>query len=784
MAPRWRLGLPLALLCAAPHALAQTEGPAASGNPYDEPAAEAPPARTDTEEVTRPVAKSTPAPLYPEGAHGDQAVVIELTVAVDGSVQEPKVVSGESPFAERALEATRSWTFEPARRKGTPVAARLRFELRFKEPPPPEPEQAPSPASPAPPPPGAPPAPPPEEPIELTVLGVREPPDRVSFTRAEVREIPGTFGDPFRAIEIMPGVTPIATGIPYFYVRGAPPGNVGYFLDGIRVPLLFHFALGPSVSHPGMVERVDLYPGGYPARYGRFSGGIVAAETTPPRAEFHGEANVRLFDAGAMVEAPFAGGRATALAGGRYSYTAAIVSLVAPEVSTGYWDYQLRVGYDASAKDKVALFAFGSYDYFTVESESPNFDGTTQRTEDGASTEFHRVDLRHERHIDAKTSLKSALTLGYERTGNETLSGDEIDVIGQMVALRSAIVHEQSERTLWRAGIDAEIDNYSATIAGQDDEVATAFPSRLDAAAGVWSDVVLEPDRGFTLTPGLRLDGYTSEGYEALGIDPRISARFQLSSKVAIEHAWGIASQAPSFVIPVPGFAVAGLKDGLQRAIQTSSKVEVTLPAKFTAEATVFQNAIFNLSDLLSIVREPEIADDASFDTRIRGHSYGLELLLRRPLTEELGCYLSYTLSRAERVFEGQDFVASFDRTHVLHASLAYNLGRRWRAGTRFTFYTGTPPQLDTEVFVPSGPLPVDARQIPQQRSPSFYRLDVRLEKQWLVGSKGAWVSFIFEVLNTTLHKEVLDYRCGVNGCRGEEFGPVTIPSIGLEAAF
>ena len=751
------------------------------------PVAPAPP----SDEIKRPQPRETPAPVYPEGAHGDHVVVIELTVAVDGSVQDPKVVSGESPFAERALEATRRWTFEPAKRQGVSVAARIRFELRFTEPKAPEPEPPPpsgqSPTTPAPT--TAPPAPEVDEPIDLVVIGVREPPDRVSFTRAEVREIPGTFGDPFRAIEILPGVTPIATGVPYFYVRGSPPGNVGYYLDGIRVPLLYHFALGPSVVHPGLVERVDLYPGGYPARFGRFSGGIVAAETTPPRPEFHGEANVRLFDAGAMLEAPFADGRATALAGGRYSYTGGIVSLVAPEVNLGYWDYQLRLGYDASGKDKLALFSFGSYDYFTVETSSRTFDGMVERTtrgEDGLSTEFHRIDLRHERRVDSRTLLKSAVTLGYDRTGNETLSNDEVDVTGQMVALRSEVQHQQSERALWRSGIDAEIANYSATLVGQDDEVETAFPTRLDYAIGVWGDVVLEPEPGFTLTPGLRLDGFHSDEDGAIGIDPRISARFQLTPHVAVEHAFGIASQAPSFVVPIPGFAMAGLQDGLQRALQTSSSVEIALPAKFVSELTVFQNAIFNLSDLLSIVREPDVADDATLDTRVRGHSYGFEAMLRRPLTEKLGGYFAYTLSRAERVYNGQDFIASFDRTHVLHAALAYDLGRNWRAGTRFTFYTGTPAQLDTEVFVGGAvaPAEVDPSAIHRERSPAFYRLDVRLEKKWLVGTSGAWVSFIAEVLNATLHKEVLDYRCGVTGCRGEEFGPVTIPSIGFEAAF
>ena len=109
-----------------------------------------------------------------------------------------------------------------------------------------------------------------------------EPSRTATLTRDEVREIPGAFGDPFRAIEALPGVTPIVSGLPFFFVRGAPPGNVGYFLDGIRVPLLFHVGVGPSVIHPGLIDRVDLYPGGYPARFGRFAGGIVSGETLEP----------------------------------------------------------------------------------------------------------------------------------------------------------------------------------------------------------------------------------------------------------------------------------------------------------------------------------------------------------------------------------------------------------------------------------------------------------------------------------------------------------------------
>jgi hypothetical protein len=42
--------------------------------------------------------------------------------------------------------------------------------------------------------------------------------------------------------------------LPFFFVRGAPPGNVGYFLDGVGIPLLYHAFLGPQVIHPALIS--------------------------------------------------------------------------------------------------------------------------------------------------------------------------------------------------------------------------------------------------------------------------------------------------------------------------------------------------------------------------------------------------------------------------------------------------------------------------------------------------------------------------------------------------
>src|SRR5262249_51840106 len=159
--------------------------------------------------------------------------------------------------------------------------------------------------------------------------------------RAEARFVPGAFADPFRVVEALPGMAPWLSGLPYYFVRTSTPENVGYFIDGIRVPLLFHTGVGPSMIAPSLVDSVDLYPGGYPARYGRYAGAVVAGETTPPvtdrtRAAF----GVRVFDAIAFAETPYDEGRGSVAAAVRYGYTNLVISLVAPKYRVGYWDYQ------------------------------------------------------------------------------------------------------------------------------------------------------------------------------------------------------------------------------------------------------------------------------------------------------------------------------------------------------------------------------------------------------------------------------------------------------------
>jgi len=186
----------------------------------------------------------------------------------------------------------------------------------------------------------------------------------------------------------------------------------------------------------------------------------------------------------------------------------------------------------------------------------------------------------------------------------------------------------------------------------------------------------------------------------------------------------------------------------------------------------------------------PAVYDCPSNDP-VHGHAYGVELLARRALAKRVGGWVSYTLSRSTREAHIAGATVTVpsegDRTHVLNAVATVDLGRRWRLGSRFVFFSGA-PYSKREGSVPVPPFN-------QERFDPFFRVDARLEKRWPLGREGS-VAFVAEVQNLSLQKQQFGTACKgdgriVNGvytetnqCGPGDFGPLTIPSVGVEAFF
>lgn len=715
--------------------------------------------------IVPPQIQGSPEVPYPVGAQGDAEVLLVLTIQKDGTVKAVEVAQGQEPFATAAKDAAMHFQFQPGTRNGEPVAARIRFAVTFHQtkveiPAPEEPsDPSASPMAGAGDPAPKPTKPPPPKAITVDVRGEKPPPSVATLSRTELRQIPGTLGDPFRALEILPGVTPIVSGLPYFYVRGAPPGNIGYYLDGIRVPYLFHVGVGPSVVNPAMVERVNLHSGGYPAQFGRFAGAIVTADTTAPRDDFHGEGTIRLFDAGAMAETGFAGGRGTAMLGGRYSYTAGLLSLFSPTIGLDYRDYQARVTYDLTPRDRIGLVAFGAYDLLTT-------------TESGITSivfgsEFYRLDFRYEHQLPNEGILKWGTTLGFD----QSRLGEQRNAQDKLFATRVILNQPLHPKLTLKAGLDAQFDHYTADKrrwADPEDPDTIAydnlFPPRDDSALAAYADFEWRPDSRLKLTPGVRFDIFRSAGSSAQSVSPRLSAEARVHPRVRLLHAFGVATQPPAFVIPLPGLSIGQLQGGLQTSLQASAGVEVEFPLGITATVSGFDNIFLNMSDTLSVQRPGNALES---DPRSLGYSRGLEVYVRRRFSAKLGGFVSYTLSESIRKLDASTFPSAFDRRHVLNAALGYDLPKKIRAGARVTFYTGAP-----DLAGPTATAPVDPENPP--RNPYFFRLDLRLEKRFEF-KNSRWLSIVAEMINSTLSKEVIS---------GREIGPISIPSLGLEGGF
>jgi TonB family protein len=734
----------------------------------DEPAQSAP----DAAALVPPRVRSDQPAVYPETATGEATVLIEVVVEQDGTTGDVQVLEGAEPFTSAAVNAVRGYRFEPAMRAGKPVRSRIRIAVTFTPPEKVEREAVtdePPQLTPAT-------TPPPARVEEVTIAGSRRPvstPTEHRVGRADIRLLPGAFGDPYRAIEMLPGVVPTISGLPYYYIRGAPPSAVGYFVDDVRVPYLFHFALGPGVIQPALIDEVSLHPAAFPGRYGRYAGAIVAGKTREPASEVTGEALIRLFDAGGYVEAPFASGHGSVGIGGRYSYTAALFSLFVPNTTINYRDYNGRVSYDLTDRWRATAFTFGSFDYASQTDEQ------TRRENVFFASEFHRLDLRLDRRGADGATSRIAVTLGIDRTRLEASRFAQDFIVGVRARHRAPVRDDLDVEI----GADTMIDRYSGDLpspyAVQEDEYANAlafFSPRVETATGAWVLASWHPTemKGFDLTGTARADVFSSAGSTAVGPSPRVSMRVPIVSSLAFLGALGISAQPPSFAIPIPAVGYRGLPGGLGFGYQKSAGAEIELPLHFMARAVGFHHSYFHLRDVARDSSEISLEQPQPVPSS-PVQAYGLEASLSRKLSERVGGFVSYTLSRSEigATLTSPARVSPFDRTHVFQLGAAADLGAGFHLSARFLTYRGWPDEGTSRT-------PIEA---PTGRLPAFYRLDGRFEKRWH-WRKDGFIALVLEALNATAAEEVIRRECApIGGCHDQKIGPITVPSLGVEGA-
>jgi TonB family protein len=617
-----------------------------------------------------------------------------------------------------------------------------------------------------------------------------------TIDKEELTRIPGTRGDALRAVELLPGVARPPFGLGLLIVRGAAPQDSESFIDGVPVPLIYHFGGLTSVYNSYMLERIDFYPGNFSVRYGRRTGGILEVTTRDPAQDrIHGVAEISVIDAFVTLEGPVTD--KFSISGGlRRSFLDLILPHVVPDdigfrQAPVYIDYQLKLKLSPSKRDRIRISAYGSSDRLELILEEAQGDDPAIRGNTQLATSFYNNQIDWLRRVGDKVDQELAFNVGpsniaFALSDEFRLEGTFMQTYG-----RAEWRYPITDKVRLITGLDVYTAPIDLTYVGPQPRSQEGAGSQQGSLAGqeqVFADVsttvvrpgiYLESDlrlgRFTQLILGLRLD-YFSE-ITAYSVDPRVTTIFTVRPDMRVKLGVGLFSQPPEFQ---ESDATIGNPD-----LAPIQSVHVGAGWEYDA----FPGARFGVEGFYKYLWDRPVATPNGqapfYVTQGIGRIYGGEFSMNlRPATgRQYFGYLSYTLSRSERKDGPLEpwRVFDFDQTHILTAAFVYNFPRNWEIGGTFRLVSGNPytPVIGSiydalnDIYIP-----IDGR-VNSLRNPLFNMLDLRVQKKWIF--QGWRLAIFLDVRNVynKQNQEGIVYNYDYSQ-RTPLLGLPIIPSLGI----
>ena len=200
-----------------------------------------------------------------------------------------------------------------------------------------------------------------ESPVSMKTIG-----------SSEIYRNPGGNRDISKVIQILPGVATTVSFRNDLIVRGGAPNENRFYLDGIEVPNINHFATQGSSGGPvGMlnvnfIREVDFYSGAFPANRGNALSSVMDFKQIQGNDEkLAGSFMLGSSDAGLTLEGPI-GKKSTFIASVRRSYLQFLFKALSLPFLPTYNDAQFKYDYQINEKNKLTLLGLGAIDDFEL----------------------------------------------------------------------------------------------------------------------------------------------------------------------------------------------------------------------------------------------------------------------------------------------------------------------------------------------------------------------------------------------------------------------------------
>lgn len=632
---------------------------------------------------------------------------------------------------------------------------------------------------------------------------------RHTISMDEVRRIPGTFGDPIRVIQSLPGAARSPFGSGLLIIRGSDPADSTVYVDGIRIPYIYHLGGYESVINPDLVQSVDYLPGGFGVQYGRSTGGIVDASL---RKQFPDRIQAKwstdLLDTGVLVMGSL--GKENQHGFGvaaRRSYIDVFIPLFAGDsgftISPRWWDYQARYQYQGKKNYSFSATVFGFQD--VLEASTP--DGFSQGTDADAQGDFgttystHRVLLRYDTKVS--DTVKANVSAAFGNDYANFVLGDQWRLVQSqwLGEIRAEADWAPSEHFTAAVGSDfiGGVADFDVQLPFNPSDFASTDPlgeredwGFSDTQTGWGPDPYVylqirplkDPD-AMLLSPGVRMMVYSiPDELTVIGWDPRLSARWHFLPKSVVKASVGLYHQPPQ---PFQSYRADDKPVELlaEQSLSATVGFEQDIGPAIHAEVEGFYK---DLTDLIVNNDSFSTLDDQYFSNEGIGRVYGLEVIIRHEPIGKFFGWVSYTLSKSERKDHPDEdwYVYDFDQTHNFVAVAGYKLPWDFEVSGRAQYTTGnptTPYDLGVYDIDQDSYMGFQTSAYNSERLPPYWAVNFRIDKL-----------FTFKAWQLDLYLDVLNALHGTN----PEFevynydytektyveGLPLIPSPGFEAKF
>lgn len=603
-----------------------------------------------------------------------------------------------------------------------------------------------------------------------------------TLNATEIERLPGANRDASRVLQALPGVASPASFRNDIIIRGGAPGENKFYLDGIEVPNINHFATQGSSGGPvgllniNFIREIDFYSGAFPANYANGLSSVISFKQKDGNKDaLLANIAVGSSDIALTLDGPI-GKKADFIFSVRRSYLQLLFAALKLPFLPTYNDSQFKVNYEINKKNKITVIGLGAFDDFVL-NEKVN-DGVTdvdQRernefflgnipTQDQwnytigvnylhyGENGFQRIILsrnmlknRSEKYFNNIESDANRL-LDYQSFEAENKLRFENTWIKNGFRITSGLGYEyaryyNSTYNKVSVGgntfvIDYESNLFLSKASGFVQASKSFFEQKLDISAGLRTDVS---------TYSKSLANPLNQLSPMLSVSYRINSQWSLSGNIARFH-------------QLPAYTVLGFRDQTGNLVNKDNDLKYIRADHFVAGASFlsefkakfsiegfwknYSNYPFSITDSISLANVGSdfgIVGNEEVSSTSEGRAYGLEFLYQQKLVKGFYGILAYTLVNSEFMTKNGTYApSSWDSKHIVSLTAGKRFKKGWEVGFRWLFSGGapyTPIDIATssikQVWDVNGQGVLDYNQLNQARGTDYHQLNIRVDKRF-----------------------------------------------------